>query len=189
MLEYDFLNSFRAFPSGVILLDFLFLLVAIPIEAFILNRRLKFDKRTSAFYAISMNVFSNAIGWMIFFVIEPTAFFDSYKPQLINYLLYNRLTDQVYGGIILGAFITFFATLMVKFGLLKLLIISLSDPGDKKKGQEAEAAATLGRKSLRSYRKTWQSTSLFTTTLIANSLSYTAISLVVLFRWVAMANA
>lgn len=187
MLEYDFLNSFRAFPSGVILFDFLFLLVAIPIEAFILNRRLKFDKRTSAFYAISMNVFSNAIGWMIFFAIEPTVFFEGYKPQVINYLLYNRLTDQVYGGIVLGAFITFFATLMVKFGLLKILIISLSNPGDKKK--EEEASASLGRKSLRGYRKTLQSASLFTTTLIANSLSYTAISLVVLFRWIAIANA
>ncbi|AFY59150.1 hypothetical protein Riv7116_6834 [Rivularia sp. PCC 7116] len=180
--DFDFSTPFRVFPSGVILFDFLFLLVAIPVEAFILNKRLKFDKRTSSFYAISMNVFSNVIGWVIFFILEPNSFFDSYKSQLINFLLYNRLDGEVYGGIVLAAFTTFFGTLMVKFLLLRLFIISLSNPGDKKPEPEPEDTILLQRKSRRSHRKGWQSTSLFTTTLIANSLSYSAITLVVLFR-------
>ncbi|MCJ8278725.1 MAG: filament integrity protein fraC, partial [Rivularia sp. ALOHA_DT_140] len=123
---FDLSASFRVFPFGVVLFDFLFLLVAIPIEAYILNRRLKFYKRTSSFYAISMNVFSNVIGWVIFFLIEPTNFFDTYKAEFIGYLLYNHpLDSQIYGGIVLAAFVTFFGTLIVKFGLLKILIISL----------------------------------------------------------------
>ncbi|MEO1428050.1 MAG: filament integrity protein FraC [Cyanobacteria bacterium J06633_8] len=180
--EFDFSAPFRVFPSGVILFDFLFLLVAIPVEAYILNQRLKFDKRTSTFYAISMNIFSNVIGWVVFFIVEPNSFFDSYKSQLINFLLYNRLDGEVYGGIVIAAFVTFFGTLMVKFLLLRLFIIALSNPGEKKPQPEPEDTILLQRKSRRGHRTGWQSTSLFTTTLIANSLSYSAITLVVLFR-------
>lgn len=186
--DFDLSASFRVFPFGVILFDFLFLLVAIPVEAYILNRRLKFDKRTSSFYAISINVFSNVIGWIVFFIFEPNVFFDNYKSQIINFLLYNRLGGEVYSGIVLAAFITFFGTLMVKFALLKLMIIALSDPGQKQSEAQAEAPILLQRKSRRGYKRAWQSTSLFTTTLIANSLSYSAITLVVLFRLFARTN-
>ncbi|MEM6752779.1 MAG: filament integrity protein FraC [Cyanobacteria bacterium P01_C01_bin.38] len=184
----DFSTPFQVFPFGVILFDFLFLLVAIPVEAFILNKRLKFDKRTSSFYAISMNLFSNVIGWVVFFILEPTDFFNTYKAQIISFLLYNRLNDQVYGGIVMAAFVTFFGTLMVKFALLRLFILSLSNPGEKKAEPQPEDAILQQRKSRRGYRKTWQSTSLFTTTLIANSLSYSAITLVVMFRIFARTN-
>ncbi|MBE9211707.1 filament integrity protein fraC [Plectonema cf. radiosum LEGE 06105] len=187
MPNFDFSDYFRAFPFGLIIFDFLFLLVAIPIEAYILNKRLKFDKRTSAFYAISINVFSNAIGWIVFFLIEPSTFFRNYKLGLLNFLLYNRLEDNIYGNIILAAFITFFGTLMVKFGLLRLLIIALSEPDDKKAEPEPEDSILLWRKTRRG-RKALQSTSLLTTTLIANSLSYSAITLVILFRIFARTN-
>ncbi len=186
MLEFDSLPSFQVFPFGVILFDFLFLLVAIPIEAYVINSRLKFDKRTSVFYAISMNVFSNVIGWIFFFLFEGTDLFNTYKVQLINYLLYNNMDGGVSSGIVLGGFITFFATLMIKFAFLRILILSLSEPGEKK--SEAESSVIFGRKSSRSYRKIWQSTSLFTTTLIANSFSYSAITLVILFRFFALTN-
>lgn len=180
--DFEFYAPFQVFPFGVILFDFLFLLVAIPVESFILNKRLKFDKKTSSFYAIAMNIFSNVIGWVIFFILEPTNFFVSYKSQLISFLLYNRLNSQVYGGIVMAAFTTFFGTLMVKFVLLRIMIIALSDPKEKKVEPEPEDTILLQRKSRRGSRKGWQSTSLFTTTLIANSLSYSAITLVVLFR-------
>lgn len=178
----DFSTPFRVFPFGVILFDFLFLLVAIPVEAFILNKRLKFDKRTCSFYAIAINLFSNVIGWVVFFILEPNNFFGSYKSQLINFLLYNRLNDQVYGAIVMAAFTTFFGTLMIKFALLKLFVIALSNPGEKKAAPETENTILLQRKSRRGSRKGFQSTSLFTTILIANSFSYSAITLVVMFR-------
>ncbi len=184
----DFSAPFRVFPFGVILFDFLFLLVAIPVEAFILHTRLKFDKKTSSFYAISINIFSNVIGWVIFFILEPSNLFNNYKAQLINFLLYNRLNEQLYGGIVMAGFITFFGTLMVKFLLLRLFIISLSNPGEKKPEPQPEYTILLQRKTRRGYRRGWQSTSLFTTTLIANSLSYSAITLVVLFRIFARTN-
>jgi hypothetical protein len=185
---FDLSAPFRVFPFGVILFDFLFLLVAIPVEAYILNKRLKFDKRTSSFYAISINIFSNVIGWVVFFILEPNNFFNSYKSQLINFLLYNRLNNQVYGAIVMAGFTTFFATLAVKFGLLKLFILALSNPGEKKPEPEPEDTILLQRKSRRANRKGFQSTSLFTTTLIANSLSYSAITLVIIFRLFARTN-
>ncbi|MEM9926553.1 MAG: filament integrity protein FraC [Cyanobacteria bacterium P01_D01_bin.50] len=188
MLEFDFSQYFRAFPFGVILFDFLLLLVAIPIETYILHRRLKFDKRTSTFYAISINLFSNVIGWVIFFSIEPSPLFENYKAELINFLLYNRLDGGVYSGIVLAAFITFFGTLMVKFALLKILLIALSEPGQKKPEPESDKSGAIGRRSRRGNRRAWESTSLFTTILIANSLSYTVITLVVFFRLFARTN-
>ncbi|NJL80092.1 MAG: filament integrity protein fraC [Richelia sp. RM2_1_2] len=187
MPNFDFSDYFRAFPFGLIIFDFLFLLVAIPIEAYILNKRLKFDKRTSAFYAISINVFSNAIGWIVFFLIEPSTFFSNYRLGLISFLLYNRIEDNIYGDIVLAAFITFFGTLVVKFGLLRLLIIALSEPEEKKTEPEPEDSILVSRKTRRG-RKSLQSTSLLTTTLIANSLSYSAITLVILFRILARTN-
>ncbi|MDY6897436.1 MAG: filament integrity protein fraC, partial [Cyanobacteriota bacterium] len=167
----------------------LFLLVAIPVEAYILNRRLKFDKRTSSFYAISMNVFSNVIGWIIFFIIERTSLFDNYRIGIINYILYNRLPDNFSGSIILVAFTTFFGTLVVKFALLKLFIISLSDPGEKQPEVGPEDTILTMRKSRRGKRIAWQSTSLLTTTLLATALSYTAITLVIVFRVANLARA
>ena len=187
--DFSLSPSFQIFPFGIILFDFLFLLVAIPVEAYILNRRLKFDKRTSSFYAVSMNVFSNVIGWVIFFILEQTSVFDSYKAQLINYILYNRLSNNVAGSIILIGFTTFFGTLIVKFALLKLFIISLSYPGEKQPKVESEDSTLLMRKSRRGKRVAWQSTSLLTTTLLATAISYTAITLVVLFRALTLANA
>jgi len=187
--RFDIFPSFQIFPFGIILFDFLFLLVAIPVEAYILNRRLKFDKRTSSFYAVSMNVFSNVIGWLIFFSLEQSPVFDSYRVELINYILYNRLSANLSGSIIMLGFTTFFGTLIIKFGLLKLLIISLSDPGEKPTEVEPEDTILLMRKSRRGKRVAWQSTSLLTTTLLATAFSYTAITLVVLFRALTLANA
>ncbi|MFM9156390.1 MAG: filament integrity protein FraC, partial [Dolichospermum sp.] len=70
-------------PVGAIFFEILFLLAAIPIEASVFNKWLKFDKKTSIFYAITINVFSSVIGWIIFFMIEPILDV-TIKSQLIN---------------------------------------------------------------------------------------------------------
>ncbi|MHC5828549.1 MAG: filament integrity protein FraC, partial [Nostoc sp.] len=79
----------RIFPIGGILFDFLFVLIAIPIEAYVLHSRLKFDKKSSTFYAISINLFSSVIGWLIFFVSEPLLPIQM-KSELINYMFFNN---------------------------------------------------------------------------------------------------
>ncbi len=175
MPEYTFLP--RVFPLGVILLDFLFLLVAIPIEAYILNTRLKFDKKSSIFYSICINLFSSVIGWIIFFVVE-SVLPARYISELINYLFFNRLQLEynIRTLIVLSAVIIFFATFLVKYLLLKILLLSLSEPGKN------EPEPIIRRNSRRSYKSRLQNTNLITSLLIANAFSYSVIIIVLSIR-------
>ncbi|MEH2318377.1 filament integrity protein FraC [Nostoc sp.] len=169
----------RIFPIGGILFDFLFVLIAIPIEAYVLHYRLKFDKKSSTFYAISINLFSSVIGWFIFFVSEPMLPIEV-KSELINYMFFNNFkSPKSQTLIILAAFIIFFATFLMKFFLLRVLLLSLNEPVTKKE----EEPQTSQRRRWRSFTNLkFQSTSLVTTTLIANSLSYSLITIILLFR-------
>ncbi|MEH2138383.1 filament integrity protein FraC [Nostoc sp.] len=169
----------RIFPIGGILFDFLFVLIAIPIEAYILHYRLKFDKKTSIFYAISVNLFSSVIGWLIFFVSEPMLPIEV-RSELINYMFFNNFkSSNSQSLIILTAFIVFFATFVMKFFILKVLLLSLNEQVAKKE----EETPTFQRRRWSSFNNLrLQSTNLVTTILIANSLSYTAITIILLFR-------
>lgn len=177
MLESNFLP--RIFPLGVILFDFLFLLVAIPTEAFILNRRLKFDKKTSIFYAICINLFSSVIGWIIFFLSEPLLPIR-FKSELIDYLFFNQLryAYHIQTFIIFTAFIIFFATFLLKYLLLRALLLLLLEPDKNKQ----ESLPPIRRNSRRNNRMKWQNTNLITSLLISTSLSYTLIVFIIFIR-------
>ncbi len=113
----------RIFPIGGFLFDFLFVLIAIPIEAYVLHSRLKFDKKTSTFYAISINLFSSVIGWFIFFVSEPILPIQV-KSELINYMFFNNFkSSNTQTLIILTACIIFFTTFLMKFFILRVLLL------------------------------------------------------------------
>lgn len=169
----------KIFPIGGILFDFLFVLIAIPIEAYILHYRLKFDKKTSIFYAISLNLFSSVIGWLIFFVAEPMLPIEV-RSELINYMFFNNFkAPNTQTFIILTAFIIFFATFVMKFFILKVLLLSLNESFAKK---EEEAPISQRRRWSTFSNLRLQSTNLVTTILIANSISYTAITIILLFR-------
>ncbi|KAB8329995.1 filament integrity protein fraC [Scytonema tolypothrichoides VB-61278] len=166
------------FPIGAILFNFLFLLVAIPIEAYVLNTRLKFDKKTSAFYAISINVFSNVIGWVIFFFVEPVLS-PNLKSELMSFVFFNRLqTPGIQTLLILTAFIIFFGTFLVKYVLLRVLLISLSDF----KKAPPEPQVIQRRNSRVASKGKWQNTNIVTTILIANALSYSLVAILLFIR-------
>ncbi|WP_298919934.1 filament integrity protein FraC [uncultured Nostoc sp.] len=169
----------RIFPIGGILFDFLFVLIAIPIEAYVFHNRLKFDKKSSTFYAISINLFSSVIGWIIFFVSEPMLPIQV-KSELINYMFFNNFqSPKAQTLIILTAFGVFFATFLMKFFLLRGLLLLLNESFAKKE----EEVQTFQRRRWRSFSNLrLQSTNLVTTTLIANSVSYSAITIILLFR-------
>ncbi|MDP5018159.1 filament integrity protein fraC [Anabaena sp. UHCC 0187] len=165
-------------PIGAIFFETLFLLTAIPIEAFVLNKWLKFDKRTSIFYAISINIFSSVIGWIVFFMIEPMLPI-AIKAELINYIFFNKLKDpSISTMLVLLSFTIFIATFLVKFLLIKLLIIFMDEGGKK---TEPEIVSSQQRSSYMNIAKL-QNTSLITATLIANSISYSAITFIMLIR-------
>jgi hypothetical protein len=168
----------RIFPIGGILFDFLFVLIAIPIEAYILHYRLKFDKKTSTFYAISINLFSSVIGWTIFFIAEPMLPIQV-RTELINYMFFNNFkSPNTQALLILAAFIIFFATFLMKFFILKGLLFSLNETFAKKE----EELPTSQRRRWKTFSNLkLQSNNLLITILIANSLSYTAITIILLF--------
>jgi hypothetical protein len=166
------------FPLGAILLNLLFFTVAIPIEAYILSIRLKFDKRTSIFYAICLNLFSGAIGWFAFFLLEPILPIGA-KTELINYVFFNQFITNVYGLVFLTGIIIFFATFIVKFFLLKAALLSLREPSQIQLEPEQKSTRKTTR---RANKLKFQNTGLLTTTLIANSLSYSAISAILIIQ-------
>ncbi|MEA5580310.1 filament integrity protein fraC [Nodularia harveyana UHCC-0300] len=167
----------KILPIGAALFQFLFLLSAIPIEAYVFNRRLKFDKKTSTFYAIAINIFSSTIGWIIFFLLEPMLPINL-KSELISYVFFHNFRYQATQSLlVITAFIMFFITFFLKFFLLQFLVFSLKEnlieitentPENNRLKWRRNSIARL------------QNTNLVTTILIANSLSYSAISLIIL---------
>ncbi|MDM3850919.1 MAG: filament integrity protein fraC [Aphanizomenon gracile PMC627.10] len=165
-------------PIGAIFFEILFLLAAIPIEAYVLNKWLKFDKRTSIFYAIALNVFSSVIGWIVFFTVEPMLPIPI-KAELINYVFFNKIkASSISTMIIVLSFTIFMATFLVKFLLMKILIIFMNEGG---KNTQPETSFSQQRASYMNIAKL-QNTNLITATLIANSLSYSAITFIILIR-------
>ncbi|WP_072032386.1 filament integrity protein FraC [Fischerella sp. PCC 9605] len=168
----DFFSLPEVIPLGAIFFSFLFLLVSIPIEAYVLNVSLNFDKKTSSFYSMCMNLLSNVIGWSIFFLMEP--FISArLKSSLINLIFFNRILPNMLNLSILMAFIIFFGTFIMKSFILRAAIVSLSDFW--KKIPQSSPKRFYAR---RSFRMKLQSKNIFTTVLIANSLSYTAVILI-----------
>jgi hypothetical protein len=169
----------KVLPIGTILFELLFLLVAIPIEAYILHLMLKFDKKTSIFYAIAINVLSSVIGWNTFFLVEPILPIQI-KTEIINYVFFNDFkTPNAKTFVILTGFIIFFLTFLLKFFLLKLMLYIINHSGET---QKVQVVTSRREKFHTSIREKLLNNNLATTTLIANSVSYTAISLILLIR-------
>ena len=165
-------------PIVAIFFEILFLLAAIPIEASVLNKWLKFDKKTSIFYAITINVFSSVIGWIVFFMVEPILP-TTIKSDLMNYVFFNKLKDtSISSLIILLSFTIFLATFIVKFLIMKMLIIVIGEGGKK---TETDIISSQQRAIYMNIAKL-QNTNLVIAILIANSLSYTAITIILLVR-------
>ncbi|PLZ98895.1 filament integrity protein fraC [Fischerella thermalis CCMEE 5268] len=170
MLDFPLLP--KVLPLGAILFSFLFLLISIPLEAYILNSILKFDKKTSSFYAICMNLFSNVIGWAIFFLIEPLLSIRL-RTGIINLMFFNQISPTLFNLLILIAFIVFFGTFLVKSLVLRVALISLTDFWQKQPDSTPQKFY-----SRRDFKRKLQTKNIFTSVLIANALSYTAVVLV-----------
>ncbi|MBK1986409.1 filament integrity protein fraC [Sphaerospermopsis aphanizomenoides BCCUSP55] len=167
----------RILPIGAIVFETLFLLIAIAIEGYVLNRSLKFDKKTSIFYAIAMNVFSSVIGWNIFFLVEPILDVQL-KSELMSYIFFNNFKrPSTQSSLIVLGLLIFIGTFLVKLHLLKILIISLSEGGKKEISDSSQREKLLKNEKIK-----LQNANLITTTLIANSMSYTAITLILVIR-------
>jgi hypothetical protein len=172
--------TYNTFPLGTILFNSLFLLVAIAIESYVFHTRIRRlpDKKTSVAYATCVNLFSNVVGWVIFFAVEPLL--PVYvKTQLVSFVFFNQLNSpdaNLQSFIILVGFIMFFATFALKFTGLRLLEIALTYPQAE---PEKLNTLTINR---RSFKTKLQSRNTSVGVLLANAFSYSAILMILVLR-------
>ena len=164
------------FPSGTILFEFLFLLIAIALEALIFQYRLNFSQRASVAYAASINLFSTVVGWLIFFGAEPLLPADL-RMGLFNYIFFGRfnpLHQDVQSFLLLLCVSIFFASFIFKLLALQLLDFALKYPQKK----DRDKIGFIQRRRLSSHTSESQERSVSTALLLGNACSYTVILLI-----------
>ena len=165
-------------PLRAILFQLLFLFIAIAVEAFIFQERLKINRRASLEYAASINLFSAAIGWIIFFCIEPLLP-NPLKSVLISYVLFSVRSSSVNTLLILLGLLIFFGTFIIELQGLELLRLLLKEQIDtpvvppkvykyRSKIQRRELSQVANNRA--------------TTILLANACSYSVILLILIAR-------
>ncbi|MDX2096892.1 MAG: hypothetical protein SFW36_03880 [Leptolyngbyaceae cyanobacterium bins.59] len=169
------------------LFQFLFIFVTIAIEAFVIHRGLRVTRRVSLEYAISLNLFSTVIGWMIFFQLE-SLIPPQLKVQLVSYMVSDEFLPEVQEAgsntfLILTAFLTFLITFVVELRGLDLL--DFIREGKKPELSEEPTMDARTRRRLAWMRiqvKAPRNQTRASTILLANACSYSVISLVLLAR-------
>jgi hypothetical protein len=113
-------------PLRAIVLQCLLLSVSIAIEAVVLFRLLKtpdnkpISPKQSIEYAASIDMLSTVLGWFTVFSFFnlatglPTDWTRSVETALLNFLFFNQFSNQSLSFLIVGGFITFFASFIVK---------------------------------------------------------------------------
>lgn len=100
-------------PLRAIFFQILLTLVAIAIESLLLHKRLKLSRKTSLEYAISLNLLTLVAGWYLFFV-----FFDTLpsgmQSSLIEFILFNKYSNETTIFLFVAGILTFFITLAIK---------------------------------------------------------------------------
>ncbi|TVQ18682.1 MAG: hypothetical protein EA367_13990 [Leptolyngbya sp. DLM2.Bin15] len=175
-------------PLRAVVLQSLLLFVAIATEAAILHWELKLSYKRSIEYATSLNLLSVVIGWLVFFLVLPILD-DGLQQALVSYVLFDRLPDMLP---LIGASgcITFILSFFVKLQGLNLLewLLERVEATPKVDEKPAEQVRRPFTSSATSYKGSDRSQFLQQpdkrdALLLANAVSYTAISLVLLLRF------
>ena len=133
---------FKILPLQTILLQFLFLLIAIALEAIIIHHQLKLSRKTSIDYAASINLFATIFGWLAFFFILPllgckpdlpcNPYFTYLKGQILSYIFFDRFLSSPstsFNFELIGiGLIIFFAAFFIKLTGLEFIQFLLQTP-------------------------------------------------------------
>lgn len=138
-------------PLRAIVFQILFLLIAIAIEALVLQRRLQIARRKSVEYAAFMNLLSAILGWIVFFFLT-SRLPRELKAQLLSYIFYgNFLTLSPFSNpmpwVILMSFATFMATFVIKNKTLEVFQIFL----ERHSSQDSTKPANLNEFSMETF--------------------------------------
>ncbi|NJR16192.1 MAG: filament integrity protein fraC [Calothrix sp. CSU_2_0] len=163
-------------PLRAIVYQLLFLVLAIAIEAIVLQKRLGIGRKTSIQYTATVNLLSTVVGWMIFFTVEPWLPEDL-RSQLISYIFFDSLANP---PVLIGfAFISFIGTFLLKLEGINLLELLLGI----KKDEDIEAKEAAKFQGKRGKRVNFAIvTSRPLAVLWANAFSFSAITFLIAVR-------
>lgn len=164
-------------PLRAIAFQLLFLVLAIAIEAAVLNVRLDLGRKVSMQYAATINLFTTVLGWIVFFVVEPLLPEPS-RRMVIEYVFFGiKSIPTVMIGV---GFAIFLATFLLKLQGIEWLELLLeknkiaekkSDEPPKFKGRRQQQNPVFEIEANRPLAVLW-----------ANAFSFTAISIILAIR-------
>jgi hypothetical protein len=187
---FDFIPT--VVPLRAIAFQIVFLLMAIAIEATVIHKQLDYPAKQSVQFSTSINLLATVLGWLaIFFLlgtspILPTPLLTELKIALLNFIFFDQWTNGTAELLILICFVTFFASLFVKWlGLVGLdLLMDKKHPEAPVDSDAAPQGVFIApRRKSRLYRPRLGAT------LIANAWSYGAILVALLLRFIFQAMA
>ncbi|MEO1143725.1 MAG: filament integrity protein FraC [Pseudomonadota bacterium] len=135
------MDTLYVLPLKVITTQALFLVVAIAIESYMIQRLMQYPPRKCIEYAASINLLSTVIGWLVFFS-SPFFLPSILKLQIINYVVFGSWNATLLTWLIPLGFLTFFGTIGVEYLGFILLERFLSE-----KPFFDEAATLSGRRN------------------------------------------
>jgi hypothetical protein len=175
-------------PLQTYLFQFLFLLVAIALEARVLYRKMRLSRRASVEYATFINLLAASIGWLVFFIghqwLPP-----SLKDQLVSYIFFDRLLgphpENLTLVIVATGVVIFFSAFLIKLKGLDLLEAFVEDQPKEQDPSQATTKRPWPTLTHRLDEAVAPPTPNHTTTiLLANAYSYSAIALLLFLRFV-----
>ncbi|HCA98089.1 MAG TPA: filament integrity protein fraC [Cyanobacteria bacterium UBA9226] len=173
-------------PIEMVLFQFIFLLVAIALEARVLHRKLRIERKTSVEYAMSMNFLAAGIGWPSFFLFEDFLP-QTLKTQLMSYIFFDRpispLPREWNSAIISIGVIMFFATFLIKLIGLQLLEAALQNTPLQPTPSPKDIRKRPGLIGRRNQVIVRQEPNPALAVLLANAYSYSAILLILVLRF------
>ncbi|MGB3613043.1 MAG: filament integrity protein FraC [Elainellaceae cyanobacterium] len=170
-------------PLKVISTQALLLLFVIAIESVVLRRRLKFSPRKSVEFAMSLNLLSLVMGWLLFFsglaIIENGPHLETVERSLIDLFFLNGRLPNAFTWIVMAGFGTFVFTVIVEMlGFVQL---------EELRGERKQIEVRYGNRKPRfpmGYRREKASerseAKPMGTILIANATSYSLMLIVLL---------
>jgi len=174
--------SLTLFAVRVMLFQILVLLVAIALEALVLEQKLGVSKRGSVQFAAILNLFSTIAGWLIFLVVEVVVP-EQWRWELINYVLFDRpfqIDAQTLSTLAVCFFlVTFVFTFFIETQALNFLLLILrTEPKIRKETSQVQ------NNRMSRYQASWTDRYRMNTLLMANAYSYSAILVLLLIRQV-----
>ncbi|HEY9641748.1 MAG TPA: filament integrity protein FraC [Coleofasciculaceae cyanobacterium] len=172
-------------PLRAIVLQSLFLLMAIAIESTVLKRRMPLTPKDSVYFATAINLLCVILGWLALFIFLNMANIlpPGIQVPLISFIFFDQWSGETATLLIVSCFIIFFVSLGIKLlGLLGLRLLLEMDKTIEKKPEEqpAEPVPTKFFRELRQEPSALRSE--ITTLLFANAWSYSSILAVLVLR-------